>query len=708
MENGSQIQAHSQNLNIEALSKPRPQSAGSEAVEQTKEIQEPVNKSLEDLVELNTSNPPTVSERDKPPAEAVKQPEKEVTVLLYMDGQYPDLESTMASIPVGLESVGSNQDMNIVLQLARAPQSQVHPDGGADRVDNDWEGVRRYYVQKQDQPRKESVSLSDWSAIAGAHPDNPLIHYVLGEIYESQGMKEESDKEFKKAEELGYMKFFTEPFNPQVKDWSKEFQEALQPLRDKDAAANVYASPVVQDLGTGVDMKHPHNLQDFVSWGMKNYPAKHYVVVLGGHGGAWTGALQMSPSDIGMALQAGNHQANRQSGRNDGIDALALNSCYMGNLESLNEMKGAADVILASEMSAKSSVLKDWPEILAQVQKDIAEGKQFDAKEFGKEFVEHYQQKGDEIKDLPLMKKFSREHYLTLAAVDTSKLDAITTAWRDFIKDWQKTGADDTEIFKAINDSKNYPSFAYTPEMLFDFGTLRDLGSIADKISGSDKLPEKIRSDARDIKKALEDAIIAEQHTGHSMEGSTGLSVWAPTNASDIALMAAPYGKRVPDFVQQTNWDKKLSDAVNTVDSQQLGKFMKCIRLLAQIQQSLKGSNLSEDEQHGLEEKQKLLKSEVIKLRDELSLVRQEQDKDKLELVKVPVDGEGEKGKEKQDEYIEKTIKSSQGQDGMSHGKGLYTPELVDLDTELVDNFKEDILNDSQTLNGMGGFIPGR
>lgn len=736
MENGATVNTRSQNVNIESMAKQKPQISA-----EPEKSAEPTKEHPRDLVDLDSSvqdmpistsapdMPASTSAPDMPistsapdmpvstslpeslaPPEPFsvltkeKQNEKEVTVLLYMDGQYPDLESTMASIPIGLEAVGSSDAMNIVMQLGRAPQGQVYPDGGFDRVDNDWSGVRRYFITKQEAPHKGTVTLGDWLDVSRENPDNPLIHYVLGEVYESQGMKPEAEKEFARAEQLGYMKFFLEPFDPQVKEWSQDFQKALQPLRDKDAAVNLYESPVIQNMGTGVDMKHPQNLKDFVAWGMKNYPAKHFVVVMGGHGGAWTGALQMSPSDIGMAIQAGTHQANRSTGRADGVDALVFNSCYMGNLESLNEMKDAADVILASEMSAKSSVLKDWPEILDHVQKDLDEGKSFDSKEFARDVVGYYQEKGDEIKDLPLMKKFSREHYLTLTAIDTAKLVDITNAWKEFVSNWDQSGIPDSEIFKVIDSSKNYPSFAYTPEMLFDFGTLRDLGDIAQRITDTEKLPQKVRDDAANIKKALQEAVIAEQHTGHDMDKSTGLTIWAPTNVSDVALMAAPYGKRVPDFVQQTNWDKKLAAAVDKVDPQQLGKFMKCIRLLAQIQQSLKGEQLSEKEIKDLESRQKLLKSEVIKLRESLSIVRPLEipEEKKLELTPMAVEQpEEDKQNAKAEEYIEKTVKSSSKQDGMSHGRGLYVKDMTDLDREMVDSFTDDILNDSQLFNGM-------
>ncbi|MDQ7821971.1 MAG: clostripain-related cysteine peptidase [Candidatus Eremiobacteraeota bacterium] len=679
------------------------------------DAQEDLSAAPSDVVDLNGTAdkkkktlPPPPSPVGEPEDTRAEQPEKEVTFLLYMDGQYPDLESTVASIPLGLEKVGSNKDMNVVVELGRAPQSVVYSDGGYDRIDSDWEGVRRYHITSSTTPRAETVTLGDWKDVAAANPGNPLIHYVMGEVYEGQGLKEEAEKEFKKAEELGYMKFFTEPANPQIKEWSTEFQQALQPLRDKDMESNVYASPVAEDLGTGVDMKLPHNLRDFVAWGIKNYPAKHYVVILGGHGGAWTGALQMSPSDMGMAIQAGINQANRSTGRNDRVDATVFNSCYMGNLESINEMKDSSDIIIASEMSAKSSVLSDWPEILGGVQKDLSEGKDFDAREFAEGFVELYREKGEATRELPLIRKFSKEHYLTLAAVDTDKIDEVTSSWRKLVADWKKSGTSDEEIFKLLDGSKNYPSFAYSPEMLFDYGTLRDLGDIADKLSSAENLPQVVKDDAIKIKKALAEAVIAEQHTGHDMEGSSGLSIWAPTNVSDIALMAAPYGKRVPDFVQGTNWDKKLIESVTSADQQKLAKFMACIKLLAQSQQMLRNPHISDTEKSQVEEKLKKLQQEAVKLRGELSIVKDDveiapetpEEKAMLEAGEKEIAKQEARGKD--EEYIEGHIMRSQTRDGMSHGKGVLYDELAGKEEDPISLFADNLIADSQIKDGMG------
>lgn len=63
-------------------------------------------------------------------------------------------------------------------------------------------------------------------------------------------------------------------------------------------------SELIEDLGS-VNMADPKSLYDFIIWGIKNYPAKHYALILGGHGASFVGTLtdysQESPYIMGTA-----------------------------------------------------------------------------------------------------------------------------------------------------------------------------------------------------------------------------------------------------------------------------------------------------------------------------------------------------------------------------------------------------------------------
>jgi hypothetical protein len=46
----------------------------------------------------------------------------------------------------------------------------------------------------------------------------------------------------------------------------------------------------LEDLGK-INMADPKSLYEFITWGIENYPAKHFMLILGGHGAAFVGTL---------------------------------------------------------------------------------------------------------------------------------------------------------------------------------------------------------------------------------------------------------------------------------------------------------------------------------------------------------------------------------------------------------------------------------
>jgi len=88
---------------------------------------------------------------------------------------------------------------------------------------------------------------------------------------------------------------------------------------------------------------HAETLRDFLVWGMERYPARHYMVVVAGHGKGPEGLLQdhtgkwMPVEDFAAAL--------KETGP---IDVLALQACSMAHREVVEELRGAADFLVAS------------------------------------------------------------------------------------------------------------------------------------------------------------------------------------------------------------------------------------------------------------------------------------------------------------------------------------------------------------------------
>lgn len=98
-------------------------------------------------------------------------------------------------------------------------------------------------------------------------------------------------------------------------------------------------SVLIKDLGR-INMANPMTLYDFIKWGISCYPAKRYMLILGGHGYQFVGAMtdysQSAPYIMGIpglceALQL----ACSESGRK--IELLVLDICYFNLIESIYE-----------------------------------------------------------------------------------------------------------------------------------------------------------------------------------------------------------------------------------------------------------------------------------------------------------------------------------------------------------------------------------
>ncbi len=117
----------------------------------------------------------------------------------------------------------------------------------------------------------------------------------------------------------------------------------------------------VTDWGDGhggreVNMAEPEVLSAFLQWGMENYPARHYILIMGNHGFGWRGlcvdgshdSQTLFLADLGTALS----EAPRP------VDILLLDCCLMQTFETLYDLAQAgAAYALGSQNYSQS----DWP-----------------------------------------------------------------------------------------------------------------------------------------------------------------------------------------------------------------------------------------------------------------------------------------------------------------------------------------------------------
>jgi hypothetical protein len=516
-----------------------------------------------------------ITPQDKTDLASSSKPEKELTVLFYMNGQYPDIGSQVVRSMFQLESAGPSDDVNIVAQLGRMgqnPQDVNKPDYVP--LDHDWTGIKRFEVCQGENPKAHRLSIDELLKLQKEIPNNPVLYQMLEVSYKE--IKDEGKAKYyaQKAKELGLEDVMDGSKESKRKYvellGNKEYQQQLlevyahaEPFFKAKAEINIFKSKVIQDLGKDAKMQDPMNLETFISMGMEKYPAKHYMVVVFSHGGAWHGASNISPVEITKAIKNGVSEANKGTKRNDKIDILDLNTCYMGNLESIYEMKDVADITIASEDITNTSAFFKWGELLEKTKKSIIEKKSFEPENFVHEKVEYFskQTKEMEIKgsDNPNV------GFSTISAIRNKEISDLTVTLREFIKSCKTNGVTNNQFFTAVKKAKNYPGKCSSERGLDEYAGLRDLKGIMESIIKTDEIHKDVKEKAKQVIAIFDRTIIDEFHV-KSNEGSNGLTLWVPASETEATNSIQEYKCNVPSFLKESGWFDFICDATRRVN----------------------------------------------------------------------------------------------------------------------------------------------
>ncbi len=119
--------------------------------------------------------------------------------------------------------------------------------------------------------------------------------------------------------------------------------EDLAHFADYEEGINIW------DMGE-LNMGSSSTLSDFLEWGMENYPAEHYVLIMDDHGTGLGGSmidetsaddrLTLTETKTALATAVSSYQK---------LDILVMNACLMGMIEDGYQFKDMADYYVASE-----------------------------------------------------------------------------------------------------------------------------------------------------------------------------------------------------------------------------------------------------------------------------------------------------------------------------------------------------------------------
>lgn len=321
----------------------------------------------------------------------------------------------------------------------------------------------------------------------------------------------------------------------------------------------------VQVLGE-TNMGDPAVLQDFLAWGMTNYPAEHYLVVLWNHGAGWddsnvfegdafggtappvvrkghTVSGKGTRSALSFAVaRAGVHRARRALFRSTvakvataraiafddeaadfldnvemkkvlttakkslkrKIDIVGFDACLMSMAEVAYQIRGAAAYTVGSEQTEPND---GWPydRILAA----LAAKPTMTPADFGKEIVKHY------------LASYGKTANVTLAATDLAAIPDVAKALSELGK----------ALLTVLKEPNGLTPILMARQQVQEYEPPYD--EYVDAIDLCKLLTDQVKTPAvtaacKAVTTAIGKAVIANGSKGAGVANSNGLSVYFP------------------------------------------------------------------------------------------------------------------------------------------------------------------------------------
>lgn len=347
-----------------------------------------------------------------------------------------------------------------------------------------------------------------------------------------------------------------EGYDPSNEDWSDTRRGEII----KDATIHV----VTELISIGEkNMGDPETLREFITWGMTNFPANHYCLVLWNHGDGWYSRIAQFQQQLAMVnariVREGPSLSLQQDATllakkiaaatkaicwddtdggdaltikecrealealNHPIDIIGFDACLMGMVEIAYEIKEVGSIMVASEELEPDD---GWPYDL--ILADLLASPSMSPTQLSRNVVSHYGESygGDETQSAILLSKISAL---------SEKIDTLSSTLLSETTDWE-----------TIEQARDAASSFFEPDF-------RDLQGFLDGLLASVD-NATIKNAVTQTKVAFREAVI-ENYSG-SDEGAHGLSIHL------IGLGGAfpvDYNATTLRFAEATEWDTFLT-----------------------------------------------------------------------------------------------------------------------------------------------------
>ena len=330
-----------------------------------------------------------------------------------------------------------------------------------------------------------------------------IFVYLCGADLESQaGMGTGDLEEMLSATGSDKVRFIVETGG--AKEWNNDTVDAdsIQRYLIQNGNIKLLDEQQIDDMGK------EETLEDFLTWGLREYASEHIGLIFWNHGGgSITGvcfderyrndSLDLNELDSALRTSLG--------GSGLRFDFIGFDACLMGNIEVANILATYSDYMYGSEEIEPGS---GWD--YDAIGSFLASAPDSDGLALGKVVCDSF---------LKACEKTEEDSVTTLAVIDLSKLDSFMEIFNTFAKDMYEAGEDASsraDIVRAIGGVDNFGGNNKTE----GYTNMVDLGGLISACS-------EYSSNAKSALNALK-SVIAYSVSGYMHSEASGLSTYYP------------------------------------------------------------------------------------------------------------------------------------------------------------------------------------
>lgn len=306
----------------------------------------------------------------------------------------------------------------------------------------------------------------------------------------------------------------------------------------------------LRDQQPSASMAESSTFADFLSWGVSNYPADHYMVILWDHGGGTiTGVCQddLYPNDRKGNPDSLTLVEMRDAMQKAGVtfDVVGFDTCLMATVETAQILSPYAKYMVASEESEPGTGwdYTTWPSWLASHTGTSGA-------DLGTVICQTYYNK---------CAAYGQSGMATLSTIDLGKIGKVSKAFEGASDDMALATVDSRTLRRLQQGAKSAES--YGDNSWFYSMNMVDLGDLMSKTASV------LGSDAQAVNSAIREAVVYEVH-GRNRSGASGLSVYYPLLVSNRDEF-----KRYAEITDNVPYLQFLAVMFGVYDNYQWNKF---------------------------------------------------------------------------------------------------------------------------------------